>query len=95
MNISIKAIKFNMDEDQKKFAEQKMERIKYAEELITDLICQIKLDKKFMYDCTLNFRWGAVSHISTENYEFESGFNKMMDMLDQKVKKEKDKIQKN
>ena len=32
-------------------------------------------------------------HVSTENYDFEAGVNKLIDMLDQKIKKEKDKIQ--
>lgn len=93
MNVSIKAVKFTMDDEQKKFAEQKMERIKYAEDLITDAMCQIKLEKKFMFDCTVNFRWGASAHVSTEDYDFTAGFNKLIDILDQKVKKEKDKIQ--
>lgn len=93
MNISIQAVKFTMDEDQKKFLDQKFKRIEYAEDLITDVQCIVKLDKKFIYDTTINFRWGSNAHISNENYEFEAGVNKMMDIIDQKVKKEKDKIQ--
>ena len=93
MNIAIQAVKFTMDEDQKKYAEQKFKRIDYAEDLITDVRGSIKLDKKFIYDTTVNFRWGGTAHVSCENYEFEAGINKMMDTVDQKVKKEKDKIQ--
>ena len=87
MNINIQAVKFTMDEDQKKYLDQKFKRIEYADNLITDIQCFIKLDK------TINFRWGGTAHVSTENYEFEAGVNKMMDIADQKVKKEKDKIQ--
>lgn len=93
MNINIQAVKFSMDEDQKTLMDKKFERIKYADELVTDLLCHVKYDKKFIYESTINFRWGAVAHISTENYEFEAGVNKMMDMLDSKIKKEKEKIQ--
>ena len=93
MNIAIQAVRFTMNEDQKKFIDQKFKRIEYAEELITDIQCFIKLDKKFIYETTVNFRWGSNAHISCENYEFEAGVNKMMDTIDQKVKKEKDKIQ--
>ena len=93
MNINIQAVKFTMDEDQKKYLDQKFKRIEYADNLITDIQCFIKLDKKFIYDTTINFRWGSTAHVSTENYEFEAGVNKMMDIADQKVKKEKDKVQ--
>ena len=48
MNINIQAVKFTMDEDQKKYLDQKFKRIEYADNLITDIQCFIKLDKKFM-----------------------------------------------
>ena len=59
MNINIQAVKFTMDEDQKKYLDQKFKRIEYADNLITDIQCFIKLDKKFIYDTTINFRWGG------------------------------------
>jgi hypothetical protein len=93
MELNIRAIKFSFDEDQKEFIEKKMQRVSYAEDLITDVTCSVKLDKKFIYECDVHFRFGEVAHVSTENYDFEAGVNKLMDMLDQKIKKEKDKIQ--
>ncbi len=54
---------------------------------------KIKEDKKYIFDANVNFRWGAVAHISEENYEFANALNKTVDILDQKIKKEKDKIQ--
>lgn len=92
MNICVQAVKFTMDEEQKAYVDRKFKRIEYGAEFITDVQCIIKLDKKFIYDTTLNFKRSGSAHISCENYEFEAGVNKMMDMIDQKVKKEKDKI---
>ena len=92
MNINVQAIKFTMDEDQRNFVYKKFDRIKYAEELIVDILCSIKFDKKFTYECTVNFKGGA-AHVSAEEYDFNAGVNKLMDVLDQKVRKEKDKIQ--
>jgi len=40
-----------------------------------------------------NFRWGGNAHVSSEDFDFAAGVNKLMDVLDQKIKKEKDKIQ--
>ncbi len=93
MELDIRAVKFSFDEDQKEFIEKKMKRVSYAEDLITSVTCSVKLDKKFIYECDVRFKFGEVSHVSTENYDFEAGVNKLMDMLDQKIKKEKDKIQ--
>ena len=92
MNINLQAVKFTLDEDQKTFVHKKFERIKYAEDIIVDVLCTIKFDKKFTYECTVNFK-GGTAHVSTEDYDFNAGVNKLMDILDQKVRKEKDKIQ--
>ncbi|MBO8450218.1 MAG: HPF/RaiA family ribosome-associated protein [Spirochaetes bacterium] len=93
MNISVNAVKFTMDDGQRDFVDKKLQRIKYAEDLITDILVSIKLDKKFLGESTVNFRWGGTAHVSAEDYDFSACINKMMDVLDQKVKKEKDKIQ--
>ncbi|PIE98280.1 MAG: ribosome biogenesis GTPase RsgA [Treponema sp.] len=93
MNLDIQTVKFSMDDEQKEYIEKKFSRIKYADEYITDVLCTVKEDKKFFYECTVNFKWGNIAHISTENYDFQAGVNKMMDMLDLKIKKEKEKNQ--
>jgi len=41
----------------------------------------------------VNFRWGAQAHVSGEGRDFAEALNIMMDVLDNKIKKEKDKIQ--
>ncbi len=93
MNINLKAEKFTLDEVQKIYIDKKLERIKYAEDLITDVLFNIKFEKKFLFDCTLNFRWGGNAHVSADDFDFNAGANKLMDVLDQKIKKEKEKIQ--
>ena len=64
MNINVQAVKFSMDEDQKEFVDKKLERIRFAEDLITDVLLNIKYDKKFSYECTVNFRGGCCSRIN-------------------------------
>ncbi len=93
MNINVQAVRFTMDDEQRVFVDKKLERIKYADDLITDVLFNIKYDKKFSMECTVNFRWGGSAHVSAEDFDFGAGVNKLMDVLDQKVKKEKDKIQ--
>lgn len=93
MTISVKAVKFDLEEKSKDFVNKKVERIRYAEDLIVDVLISLKREKAYTADATVNFRWGASAHVSANDFELEVAVNKMMDMLDLKVRKEKDKIQ--
>ena len=93
MTKSISAVGFELEQKQSEMIEKKIERVKYAEDLIVDLILKVKHDKAYVFDTTVNFRWGAQAHVSGEDFDFGAALNKMMDVLDTKVKKEKDKIQ--
>ena len=59
MNTSINAVGFDLSEDQQALIEKKLDRVKYADDLIVDLAFKVKEDKKFVFDTTINFRWGA------------------------------------
>lgn len=93
MNTTINAIGFELDDDQMDLISKKLERIKYADDLITDLAFRVKEDKKYIFEATIHFRWGLTAHVSSENYEFAVGINHFVDVLDQKITKEKEKIQ--
>ena len=93
MTKSITAIGFDFQKDQSDLINSKLSRISYADNLIVDLILRVKEDKKFYFDATINFRWGANAHVTSDDFDFAAGLNKLMDVLDVKVKKEKDKIQ--
>ena len=93
MNINVQSVKFTLDEDRKAFVDKKLERIKYAEELITDVIINVKLDRQFYADATVNFRWGGNAHVTAEDFDFSAAINKLMDVLDAKIRKEEDMFQ--
>ncbi|MFC2331336.1 MAG: HPF/RaiA family ribosome-associated protein [Treponema sp.] len=93
MTTSIKAVDFTLDQKQSDLIATKMKRIAYAEDLIVDLIISVKHDKEYKVEATVNFRWGAQAHVSGEGRDFSEALNIMMDVLDNKIKKEKDKVQ--
>jgi putative sigma-54 modulation protein len=93
MTKSVSAVGFTFEKDQSDLIEQKLGRIAYADDLIVDLMLRVKEDKKYYFDATVNFRWGANAHVTSDDYEFAAGLNKLMDVLDLKIKKEKDKVQ--
>ena len=93
MNITVNSVGFTMDQDQTDLVNKKLERIKYAEDLIVSCAVKVKEDKKYYFDTTISFRWGTTAHVEADDYEFATCLNKLIDMLDLKIKKEKDKIQ--
>ena len=93
MTPSINAVGFTLEQKQSDMIESKLKRIAYADELIVDLLMKIKHDKTYVFDTTVNFKWGTQGHVSGEDFDFAAALNKMMDVLDNKIKKEKDKVQ--
>jgi putative sigma-54 modulation protein len=93
MTPKLEAVGFNFEQDQVDLINKKLERIRYAEDLIVDLVIRVKQDKMFLFESTVNFRWGANAHIEESNYEFATGLNKLIDTLDLKINKEKEKKQ--
>lgn len=84
---------FELDQKQSEMIEKKLERIKYADDLIIDLTVRVKHEKEYDFEATANFRWGTQAHVGAKDFDFGAALNKMMDTLDVKIKKEKDKVQ--
>lgn len=93
MTKSITAVGFDLDQKQSEMIEKKLQRVDYADDLIIDLIFRVKHEKEYVFDVVSNFRWGVQGHVTSQDYDFAAGLNKVIDVLDQKIKKEKDKIQ--
>lgn len=93
MTKTISSVGFSLDKDQSDLINSKLKRVDYADSLIVDLILRVKEEKKYYFDATVNFRWGGNAHVTSDDFEFATALNKLMDVLDLKVKKEKDKVQ--
>ncbi|MDE6720268.1 MAG: HPF/RaiA family ribosome-associated protein [Treponemataceae bacterium] len=93
MNKTVNAVGFELEQKQSDMIEKKLKRLVYAEDLVIDLLLRVKHDKQYSFDTTVNFRWGAQAHVSGEDYDFAAALNKMMDVLDNKINKEKEKVQ--
>jgi putative sigma-54 modulation protein len=92
MNTEIKAVHFTMHEDAKEYLSKKIERIHNAENMIVDLIVTIKKEKDFEAEATVNFRWGVSIHVKENDFELTPAIDKMMDKLESKITKEKEKV---
>ena len=92
MNTEIKAVHFNLHDDAKEYLNKKIERIHNAENMIIDLIITLKKEKDFDAEATVNFRWGVSIHVKENNFDLTSAIDNMMDKLESKIIKEKEKV---
>ena len=92
MNTEIKSLHFNLHEESKEYLNKKIERIHNAENMIVDLIITLKKDKDFEAEAKVNFRWGVSIHVKENDFELLPAIDKMMDKLEAKITKEKEKV---
>ena len=91
MNLEIKAVHFSLHDDAKEYLNKKLERLRNAENMLVDLLVTIKKDKDFSAETTANFRWGVSIHVSETAAELTPAIDKMIDKLEMKITKEKEK----
>jgi len=93
MTIDVRSVHFDLGETKRSYLDKKLERIAYAKDLIVDLLFAFTKEKQFKCECTINFRWGATAHIQEMDFDLTAGIDMMMDKLEQKIVKEKSKVQ--
>lgn len=93
MNIDVKALRFEMDEDTRAYLDKKLEKVSFAKDHIVDLLLTFSRQKDFKGEATINFRWGVHAHLVEEGFEIDSVIDKLVDMIEHKISKEKEKIQ--
>ena len=92
MNVEIKAIHFTLNDDAKEYLEKKIARIHNAENMIVDLLVTLTKGKNFRAEATVNFRWSVTIHVKEHDFELAPAMDKMMDKLETKITKEKEKV---
>ena len=92
MNTEIKAVHFTLKDETKDYLEKKIERIPNAENMIMDLLFTLTKEKDFSAEVKVNLRWGVSIHLKENDFELNPAINKLMDKLDIKIAKEKEKV---
>lgn len=93
MNIEVKAVHFSLWDGTREYLEKKIARIPNAENMIVDLLFTFTKEKDFSAEATVNFRWGHSIHVKEHDFELNAAIDKMMDKLESRIIKEKEKIQ--
>jgi putative sigma-54 modulation protein len=92
MNTEIKAVGFSLTEDTREYISKKIDRIRNAENMIVDLLVTVTKGKEYEAETKVNFRWGISIHVKEHDYDFAPAIDKMMDKLETKITKEKEKV---
>jgi putative sigma-54 modulation protein len=92
MNIDVKAVHFTLHEDARAYLDRKITRIHNAENMIIDLLFTLTKGKDFSAEATVNFRWGVSIHVKEHDFDLNPAIDKMMDNLEAKITKEKEKV---
>ena len=93
MTVDVRSVHFDLGEASRAYLDLKLERIAYAKDMIVDLIIVITKEKEFKLEATVNFRWGVQAHVEDREFDVNTGMDKLMDRLEQKISKEKEKVQ--
>ena len=94
MNVDVKCVHFDLTEKTREYLDRKVKRLGYADDLIVDLLFTFTRDTRaFKLDSNINFRWGTSSHVGVETFQITKGIDQLIDKLDSKINKEKEKIQ--
>jgi putative sigma-54 modulation protein len=92
MNTEIKAVHFSLGDEAREHFEKAITRIHNAENMIIDLLFTLTKGKEFSAEVTVNLRWGVTVHLKEEDFELIPAIDKLMDKLDAKIAKEKEKV---
>ena len=94
MHLDIKGVHLNVTEEMKEYLGRKVQKLDFALDLIMDLLITLTKEKSsYRIEVTVNFRWGSSAHIGVDSFDLFEGIDTLMDKLETKVIKEKEKIQ--
>jgi putative sigma-54 modulation protein len=91
MNIDVRAVHFTLKDETRQYLDRKIARIHNAENMIVDLLITLTHEKDFHAEATVNFRWGVSVHVKETAFDLNPAIDKLMDVLDLKITKEKEK----
>ncbi len=95
MNMTIKSVHFDADDLTKELIETRLQKLDFATDKIVDLDFTLTKEKGHNFDVEVkvHFRWGANAVIKTGGYDLHKAIVELIDKLDQKVRKEVEKVQ--
>jgi len=93
MQLQVKAVHFELAEQQRQHIDRRMQRFTYAREYLVDLALTLTRESSLFHaEASLHFRWGTTTHLKVSGYDLLEAFDRLMDKIQHKVSKEKEKV---
>ena len=93
MELEIKGVHLDVSDETREFILEKLERLDFAKEYIVDLSFTLARENPdYICEVKLHLSWGHNSVIKVHSFDLHEGINSLIDKLDHKVRKERDKI---
>jgi putative sigma-54 modulation protein len=93
MELEIKAVHFDVKDETKDFIQERLEKLDFAADYIVDLGFTLTKEKaEYEVEVKLHLKWGHQSVIKVRSHDLHEGINTLIDKLDHKVRKEREKI---
>jgi putative sigma-54 modulation protein len=93
MELEIKGVHFDVKDETKEFIREKLEKLDFARDYIVDLDFTLTRENPdYEVEAKLHLKWGHQSVIKVHSFDLHEGINTLIDKLDHKVRKEREKI---
>ncbi len=93
MQLQVKAVHFELEEQQRQHIDRRVQRFTYAREYLVDLALTLTRERSLFHaEASLHFRWGATTHLKVSGYDLIEAFERLFDKVQAKVNKEKDRV---
>lgn len=93
MELEIKGVHFTVHDDTREFIKEKLEKLEFAADYIVDLDFTLTRENpEFLAEVKLHLSWGLTSVIKVRSFDLHEAINTLIDKLDHKIRKERDKV---
>ena len=93
MTLTMKGVHYDISDRTKEFLDDKMSHLDPFKDLIVNADIVITKDKnEFRVESNIHFRWGTTVHLHEVDLELYPAIEKLVDKLDAKISKEKEKV---
>ena len=93
MELEIKGVHFTVHDETRELIAAKLEKLDFASDYIVDLQFTLtRENSEFLVEVKLHLSWGHSSVIKVRNHNLHEGIGILIDKLDHKIRKERDKI---
>ena len=94
MKFDIKGVHYDITDVTREFITTKLEKLAYADDHVTDMHFTLtKETKDWKAEVKLALRWGVHVHLEETALNLHEALEKLIDKLDMKISKEKEKVQ--